>query len=642
MCYQGSKRPRNKRYAVRKSYKATNIAISLGLLATLVGCEAGSEKTPRPLDRFVKPLAWATCTGEEAPEAPFECATLKVPLDYKDLNGETIAIAMIRIPAAGDAAKGVILTNPGGPGESGFDSMAYAGTYEVSELRISEYDYVSFDPRGVDRSNGLVCYTDEELDLTMMLDDTPDTTDEKKIAKEADKLGDGCKKKFGDSLRYYSTENTARDMDLMRESMGFKKISYLGYSYGTYLGGVYATLFPDNVGSMVLDSAFDPAGDSPEEDALTQAVGFNETYNRFGAWCEDNEECAFTTSNFNADWLALEKKLDDESIVTKSGRFVNHKVLETATIKALYSEQNWTTLAKALRDAQQGKGTGLLALADEYNERDSKGHYATSSNSRPIINCASGIRSKGAKNPAKMLKTAKEKAPWYFRNAEKSWFEEDDCGKPFNDIAPISLKYSGNAPIVVIGGEKDAATPFRWAEKMSKNLQGSVLVRFTGEGHTSVGGNRCSTKIARQVLSEGILPEVGTVCGPDMPLEKPSWWSKFTKSIPGTRYLGTDLGPRLEFPVEDYFSEFFVISKDIADSRQEISRVLTRNGLVNMSPENDGLGDYIFFGNPQVQEEFVGVGFITLADMAALGFKAPYGFLPELSTLAVIYTYPLD
>jgi pimeloyl-ACP methyl ester carboxylesterase len=627
---------------MRKSRKATKIAVSLGLLASLVGCEAGSEKVARPLDRFVKPLEWAACTGEEAPKAPYECTTMTAPLDYKNVKGETINIAMIRVPAASGEAKGVVLTNPGGPGQSGFDDLAYAGEYEVSKLALGEYDYVSFDPRGVDRSMGLQCYTDKELDLTLMMDFTPDTEAEKKAMKDAGKIGDGCTGKFGDKVRHFSTENTARDMDLMRESMGFKKIGFVGFSYGTYLGGVYATLFPNNVEAMVLDSAFDPAGDTPEEAALTQAVGFDESYKRFGEWCNNNSECTFTTKDFNADWLALEKTLDEDSLVTKSGRFVNHEVLETATVKALYSEDLWSRLANALRDARQGKGAGLLALADEYNGRDAQGRYSTSSNSRPIISCASGIVSRGSKNPAKMLKTAKEKAPWYYRDAEKSWFEESDCGKPYNDAQLISLDYSGNAPIVVIGGEKDPATPFRWAEKMSKNLKGSVLVRYTEEGHTSVGTNRCTTKIARDVLTKGTLPASGVACSADVPLTQPSWWSELSQNVPGARYAGMSIGASLGFPVEDFYSEFFVMNQDIDDARSLITKALENNGLTNLTPDNDGLGDYIFFGNARIQQQFFGVGFITEKDMKDLGFVAPSGFLPEGSTFAVLYTYPLD
>jgi hypothetical protein len=390
---------------------------------------------------------------------------------------------------------------------------------------------------------------------------------------------------------------------------------------------------------MVLDSAFDPAGDTPEEGALTQAVGFNETYNRFGEWCEDNEECAFTTTDFNADWLALEKELDKNSIVTKAGRFVNHKVLETATIQAFYSENYWPTLGKALQNARNGKGAGLLALADEYNGRDKKGRYTTSSDSKPIIDCASGIVNKGFKNPAKMLKTAKEKAPWFYRDAEKSWFEERDyCGKPFTDAKLISLDYSGYAPIVVIGGDKDAATPFRWAEKMSKNLKNSVLVKFTGEGHGSVGFNWCTTEITRLTLKYNMLPVEETECGKDVPFLKPDWWDRITKSVPGKRYSGLELGPQLGFELAGFFTEFFVIRSDIDSSRKAIFQALLSNDLVNVSPENDGVDDYVFFVHDMC-EIHVGVHFISLADLAALESGDPNELLPEGSTMAVIYTY---
>ena len=627
---------------MRKSRKATKMAISLALLATLVGCEAGTERAARPLDRFVKPLEWAACVGEDAPKAPFECATLNAPLDYKNVKGETIDIAMIRIPASEGKAKGVVLTNPGGPGASGFDSMANAGEYEVSKLGLYEFDYVSFDPRGVDRSYGLKCYSDKDLDLTMMTDWTPDTDAEKKVVKEAEKIGDGCAEKFGEKLRHFSTENTARDMDLMRESMGFKKINFLGYSYGTYLGGVYATLFPEQVEAMVLDSAFDPAGDTPEEEALTQAVGFNDSYERFGEWCEGNDKCAFTTTDFNADWLALEKKLDTDSIVTKSGRFVNQVVLETATIQAFYSESSWPTLAKALQNARNGKGAGLLALADQYNGRDKKGRYTTSSNSKPIIDCASGIVDKGSKNPTKMLKTAKEQAPWYYRDAEKSWFEESDCGEPYDDIEPIALKYAGDAPIVVIGGEKDPATPFRWAEKMSKNLKGSILVKFTGEGHGSVGSNVCTSKVARKVFVDKELPSAGKECGVDVPLTEPTWWASTIRNVPGEKFSRFDFGSYFGFPIEEFYSEFFAVIGDVPTTRTAVLSVMEKRGLVNLAPQNDGIDAYIFFENPSKVDEFVGIGFYSEADLAEYELNGNDGPFPGGSTLVVVYTYPLD
>lgn len=627
---------------MRKSFKATNIAISLGLLATLVGCDAGSEKAARPLDRFVKPLIWAACEGEDAPEAPFECATMKAPLDYKNIKGDTIDIAMIRIPAVEGKAKGVILTNPGGPGGSGFDSLVDNGESKVSKLGLYEFDYVSFDPRGVDRSSGLKCYTDKELDLTMMTDWTPDTPAEEKVITAAEKIGEGCSSKFGETLKYFSTENTARDMDLMRESMGFKKIGYLGYSYGTYLGGVYATLFPDKVDAMVLDSAYDPAGDTPEEDALTQGVGFNETYNRFGEWCNNNPKCTFTTSDFNADWLALEKKLDEESIETKNGRFVNHEVLDIATINSFYSDSYWPILAKALQDARNGKGAGLLALADEYNGRDENGRYATSSNSKRIIDCASGIISKGTKNPSEMLKTAKKKAPWYFRHAQQSWFEDGDCGKPFNDAQLISLNYSGKAPIVVIGGEKDPATPLRWARKMNKNLKGSVLVKFTGEGHGSVGVNFCMSKIASAVLVEKELPAIGTECGVDLPLPEPTWWKSNVRSIKGESFSRFEFGDFFGLPLPAYFSEYLLVKGDVQSTRELVFNGLGSRGLVAENPESTGDGETIWFVNSGSPSQFIGVRFVDEANLVLNELTGDSGPFALGHTLVILYTHPLN
>lgn len=625
---------------MRKSFKATNIAISLGLLVALAGCEAGSEKAARPLDRFVKPLIWAACKGEDAPKAPYECATLKAPLDYKNVKGDTLDIAMIRIPASEGKSKGAILMNPGGPGESGFDALAYSGEYDVSKMGFEEFDYISFDPRGVDRSGGLRCHTDKELDQTLMVDWTPDDAAEKNALEVLYKLGDPCEKKFGNTLKFFSTENTARDMDLMRESMGLKKINYLGYSYGTYLGGVYATLFPDNVESMVLDSAFDPVGDTDEESRLTQSIGFDDSYNRFAEWCNNNAECAFTTSDFNADWLALEKELDEKSIVTKSGRFVNAETLDTATTQAFYGDDSLRpVLAKALQDARNGKGAGLLKLADAYNGRNDNGRYSSSSDSFGIIQCASGIEDKGVKNPAKMLKLAKKKAPWSYRHAEKSWFESSSCGKKYDGVKPIAISYSGNASIVVVGGDKDPATPFRWAEKMSKSIKGSVLVKYTGEGHASVGTNYCTSKVASKVLVNKELPSVGKECGIDLPLPEPTWWASKTKGVPGGRFSRFDFGRYFGFPVEEYFSEFIAMKGDVETTRAAVLSALEKRGLVNMSPENNGVDAYIFLGNPKKKDEFVGVGFYLESDLTKNELNGSDGPFPSGSTLTVIYTY---
>ncbi len=625
---------------MRKSYKATNIAISLGLLVALAGCDAGSEKLARPLDRFVKPVQWAACEGKDAPKAPFECATVTAPLDYKNVKGDTIDIAMIRLPATEGKSKGVVLMNPGGPGESGFGFLASYGESLAYRLEIQEFDFVSFDPRGVDRSGGLRCHTDKELDQSLMVDPTPDTKEEEKALEFFYKLGDPCEKKFGDTLKFFSTENTARDMDLMRESMGSKKINYLGYSYGTYLGGVYATLFPNNVESMLLDSAFDPVGDTPEESLFTQPIGFEDSYNRFAEWCNDNSDCKFTTSDFNADWLALEKELDENSIVTKSGRYVNAATLDTATKQAFYSDDSIRpVLAEALQDARNGDGVALLKLADEYNGRDEKGHYSTSTDSFEIIQCASGIADKGVKNPGSTLKVAKRKAPWYFRLADKYWFESAYCGNKYDNPKPIAINYSGSAPIVIIGGDKDPATPFRWAEKMSKNIQGSVLVKYTGEGHSSVGINFCTTKVAANVIAKKELPDPGKECGVDVPLPEPTWWASYTKSLPGVEFPSSEFGDFFGFPTAGYFSELHLVKGGLTDARRGLLKIFSSRGLVVENPEVTGEDETIWFVNPSRTNEFIGARFFDEQVLALNELNGPEGPFAAGSTLVVIYTY---
>ena len=268
------------------------LMVSVPLVVGLLGLGACSSDEAIPTDIKVDSIEWATC-DEYPEEENLECGVLEVPLDYSDLEGETIEIALLRIPASSNKPKGVVLSNPGGPGESGVD-FVYSWSVEfVENLGLEDFDIVGFDPRGVGRSGGLSCLTDQQNDKFVYLDYTPDDDREQELFDEWMAIEEPCTEKFGKALRFYSTENTARDMDLIRESMGFETINYLGISYGTYLGGVYATLFPDRVESMFLDSAYDPQGDSAEQDYLTQAEGFEKAFNNWVDWCESTPaECS--------------------------------------------------------------------------------------------------------------------------------------------------------------------------------------------------------------------------------------------------------------------------------------------------------------------------------------------------------------
>ncbi|MGI8763435.1 MAG: alpha/beta fold hydrolase [Ilumatobacteraceae bacterium] len=308
-------------------------------------------------------LTWGECDPDDVSEpttelpgvVPLECSTLEVPLDYDEPDGEQIELALIRQPASGER-EGAILTNPGGPGGSGFEFIANAASTISQELGTAErFDMVGFDPRGVDRSGGVDCVDDGFLDAHIYPDLTPDNPHERQVLDESEAgIYAACRQQYGPELVHYSTENTARDMDAIRQALGDDQISFLGISYGTYLGGVYATLFPDRVRAMVLDSAFEPTNDTIEQQYTTQLEGFEGAFDNWTEWCADAPTCAFTADDAEAisdRWMELFEQLDQNPLTGPDDRLVNQSTMFMATIAAMYSEVSWPDLAASLADA---------------------------------------------------------------------------------------------------------------------------------------------------------------------------------------------------------------------------------------------------------------------------------------------------
>ena len=471
-------------------------------------------------------LSWGSCDDPAVTEDELECATLTVPLDYAEPDGDTIDLALVRVPAS-RSRDGALLINPGGPGSSGFDFVAYSGTVLRDEMGLDEFDIIGFDPRGVDRSGGLRCLSDAEVDASVYLDYTPDTPAEQELLDASAEFESACLETYGDTLRHYSTENTARDMDAIRAALGDSQISYLGISYGTYLGGVYATMFPGQVRAMVLDAAFDPVGDTVEENYSTQLVGFEEAFDNWAAWCEGTpDECAFSTDDVGAAWDQLYADLDTEPVENGDGRLANQAVMDTATTAALYSESTWPVLATALERTTQGDPAGLFELADGYMGRSPDGTYSTEQQSFAIISCASGFTSPTPDDPEALAEELREKAPRFGGEITADDFSGDDgCSTLTPGAEAKEIAYTGDAPILVVGGENDPATPIRWAEEMTASMGDNArLVRYTGEGHGFVLISRCVTEIEATVLVRLELPTDGTSCDPDPDIERPVWW----------------------------------------------------------------------------------------------------------------------
>lgn len=483
---------------------------------------SATDDTVDPVD--LSTIEWAPCTDDAVSDDALECATLAVPLDHGAPDGESIDLALIRAPATDDRA-GAVLLNPGGPGASGFDFAANAASTLQAEMGLEAFDLVGFDPRGVDRSNGLRCLTDAEIDATVYLDSSPDTPEEQEALDAADgQFEEACLAKYGDTLRLYSTENTARDMDEIRAAMGDETVSYLGISYGTYLGAVYATLFPERVRALVLDAAYEPTGDSIVEQYTTQAKGFEDAFDSWVEWCQASPECGFTSADVSSDFDALRQQLDDLPAPAADGRAANEEVMGTATGAALYSEESWPVLGNALRDARDGAGDALLRLADGYVGREPDGSYSTIDQSGSVISCASGLNPAVPDDPEAIIASLQEVAPRFSEGVTVDDFE-DSCAPLMPSVEPLALAYSGDAPVLVVGGLNDPATPVRWAEEMTAAMGPTArLVTYTGEGHGFVLTSTCVTDIEAAVLRDLEVPAEGTSCDRDPDIPRPGWW----------------------------------------------------------------------------------------------------------------------
>ena len=389
-----------------------------------------------------------------------------------------------------------MLFNPGGPGASGFDYVAFGGQGMSSTLGLDSLDLIGFDPRGVDRSDGIRCVSDQFEDQHVYVDDTPDTPEEQALKDEANNgFIEGCTSKYGDKLRHYSTVNTARDMDAIRDALGDDKLSYYGGSYGTYLGATYASMFPDRVRAMVLDSAVEPNGDTAEQQFETQPIAFEEVFNHWAAWCESDASCDFTGADVAGRWDQLKQQLDSTPLVGADGRVANNATMQVATQAALYSKSEWASLGQALaKAAADGDPAGLFAIADSYNGRDESGKYSTLMQSFPVIECASGLDNTPADDPEALAADLRTKAPRMAGGIQAADLvaETERCTKLVGAVKPGAISYSGDGPIVVVGGTNDPATPIRWAHKMVGELGPNArMVTYTGEGHGQLLGNNC-------------------------------------------------------------------------------------------------------------------------------------------------------
>ncbi len=472
------------------------------------------------------PLAWAACgTTAEATAAGVECATADLPMDYDEPAGSRVQIAVARVPATDQANKvGSLFFNFGGPGGPAVAYLQTAGA-GVFTILNERFDIVGFDPRGVGQSTPAIdCQVDQETQgIYSVPVPTPLDIDVEDYVAKVQGYVDACLANNGEILEHVSTANVARDMDVLRAAVGDEELSYLGFSYGTFLGATYASLFPDNHRALVLDGALDADEyvNDPLSGIATQTAGFEQALARFTEACAvDQVAC----SGFGGTdpYLAYDKLLAqaDAAPIPADGyaadpRPVTADDIRAVTLRLLYAKQRWGILGAVLAEAAAGDGSRARELLDRavYADSASTDRYFTigASEQRYPQGDLEVYLDRGAESWASF--------PHFWSNS--GYAEINYALWPAHDedafTGPFDVPESSATPLV-IGTTYDPATPYSGAVRLVEDLGNARLLTMEGDGHTAYGGkSACIDGATEAYLIDGLLPAPGTVCQQEVP-----------------------------------------------------------------------------------------------------------------------------
>ncbi|WP_461033420.1 alpha/beta hydrolase [Streptomyces mayteni] len=473
------------------------------------------EEIPGELQSYYdQELAWSACGGG------YECATLTVPLDYENPGGGDLELRVTRSEATNPGQRiGALMMNPGGPGASAVDFVQSSAEYIFPSEVLARYDMVGIDPRGTGGSQPIECLNGAAMDEYTMTDRTPDDEAEQdELLAAFEEFATACAENSGaDLLSHISTVETARDMDVYRSVLGDDQLHYLGFSYGTKLGAVYAGLFPQRVGRLVLDAAMDPRLPTLYTDR-EQSGGFETAFRSFAEDCTASfPQCALGTEgadDASARLSAFFEQVDAEPLPTGTDRPLTESLATTGVANALYAEFLWPDLRAALSAAMNdGQGAELLALADDYNERGPDGTYGSSNFAFPAISCLDSPA--GNADVAELesnLGSFEDASPTFGRDF--AWATLLCAAWPVEPTGhPVSIAAEGAADILVVGTLRDPATPYAWAEGLADQLSSGILLSYDGDGHGAYGGNSpCVDNAVNAYLLQNTSPEDGTTC----------------------------------------------------------------------------------------------------------------------------------
>ncbi|MFS8103441.1 alpha/beta hydrolase [Lentzea alba] len=452
----------------------------------------------------VPSLTWTDCRDG------FECATAEVPLDHRDPAGEKIELGVTRKRAADPARRiGSLFINPGGPGGGTDGLVRYFAENGPAELR-DRFDIVGFDPRGVGRSRPLACQTQAEYTQAWAESSARPRRDSFDSAVRTGKaFADACQRESAKLLPFVGTEYVARDMDLMRQAVGDEKINYFGISYGTYIGTVYANLFPNNIRVLALDGAYNPHtyANRPYEYDLGQYQAIEAALGRFFDWCVATK-CEFGGGDPRSAFVKLQNALDADPVV-KDGVFAGNGATLTYNVQSELGGGRgaWPGIAKGLVEAQNRTGD-LLAVP---------GVRFLSANT--AVECADRAFQKGqlrarltiASALAPITGPALAYAVPNYDHAHATACTQWPVRSQSRYAGPFSA--AGAPPILVVGNTGDPDTPYQDSVALASTLRSGHLLTHRGEGHTGFfQSEKCVAEKVTAYLAEGALPPQGAFC----------------------------------------------------------------------------------------------------------------------------------
>jgi pimeloyl-ACP methyl ester carboxylesterase len=363
----------------------------------------------------------------------------------------------------------------------------------------------------VNLSSPIRCYTDEQKDAANAAYFDIRTPAGFAGAKAAAKqFADACASKYGPELADFTTVATARDLDRIRRALGQSTLDYLGFSYGTELGGVYAHLFPNNVGVTVLDGAVDPLTDDITSSG-DQLKGFEGAFDQFAADCVKR---ACTPGDPRQDVYRLVSTATSAPIPSgnpSDDRSATVSLVLTGVLGALYSTTDWPKLGQAITQALSNKSEGLLQLADSYNQRDSSGRYSNILDANATISCNDSPPGPTDDQIRSTTSAWTQAYPMFGLWSAQSLF---GCQQWQPQRTPVPKPTAAtHDKVLVVGNLHDPATPYQGAKDLAATLGNAELLTWNGEGHTSyLSGSKCIDNYVDNYLVSGTLPPDNTTC----------------------------------------------------------------------------------------------------------------------------------